>query len=233
MEDPRQSSEVGSGAVPVFVGPVLDRGCNAPGEAQLQNSRRLVASTNSEEQSAVSLAARTRIRQLTAYESAICCPWLRFCRLSHVFSNIFDHLFWSFNCEMGCMSEATSTHYEFARFQVIIEARIADLERGIRQRDGILVERSPDQLDQIQRASERDLAISNIDRGSKQLRDARAALRRIRDGSFGVCEQCEEEIPLKRLVAIPWASLCIQCQEALDSRDVPPEATDIPLRKAA
>jgi DnaK suppressor protein len=113
----------------------------------------------------------------------------------------------------------TLPRYELARFQVILEARIAELESGIWQRDGIAVEKSPDQLDEIQRASERDLAIRNIDRGSKQLRDARAALRRIRDGSFGIYEQCEEEIHLKRLVAVPWTSLCIQCQEAQDRRD--------------
>ena len=130
------------------------------------------------------------------------------------------------------MSEASSAHTDFDRFQKILETRIAELERGIRQRDGILVEQSPDQLDEIQLASERNLAISNIDRESKQLRDARGALRRIREGSFGVCEQCEEEIPLKRLVAIPWASLCVQCQEALD-RHAASKSTDTLLRDAA
>jgi DnaK suppressor protein len=42
----------------------------------------------------------------------------------------------------------------------------------------------------------------------------RAALRRIRDGRFGVCEQCDEDIAPNRLTAIPWASLCIVCQDA-------------------
>jgi DnaK suppressor protein len=138
-----------------------------------------------------------------------------------IFTKVQIISFWLFNCEVGCMSEASSTNSDFAKFQKILEARITELERGI-----------SDQLDEIQRASERDLAISNIDRGSKQLRDARAALRRIRDGSFGVCEQCEEEIPQKRLVAIPWASLCIQCQEALD-RHAASKSTDTLLRDAA
>ena len=119
------------------------------------------------------------------------------------------------------MSEPASSpiDHHFGRFQGILEAQIAELERGVRQRDGIAIEQSPDQLDEIQRASERDLAISNIDRGSKQLRDARAALKRLRDGSFGVCQECEEEIHPKRLVAIPWASLCIHCQENLDKHE--------------
>jgi DnaK suppressor protein len=90
------------------------------------------------------------------------------------------------------------------------------LEQGVRQRDGIAVEQSPDQIDEVQRASERDLAISNMDRESKELRNARAALRRIREGTFGLCEECEEDIHPKRLAAIPWASLCIVCQEAQD-----------------
>src|SRR5690348_12296757 len=134
---------------------------------------------------------------------------------------------------MECMTEAASTRYELVSFHKILEARIEELEGAIRQRDCIAIEQSPDQLDEIQRASERDLAISNIDRGSKQLRDVRAALRRIRDGSFGVCEECEEEIHLKRLAAIPWASLCIHCQEALDCRETVETASNSPLGKAA
>ena len=131
------------------------------------------------------------------------------------------------------MSKVPFTKDELATFRMILEARIAELEPGIRQREGIAIERSSDQSDELQRASERDLAISNIDRGSKQLRDVRAALRRIREGSFGVCEECEEEIPLKRLTAIPWASLCVQCQEALDRRAAAPMSTDSLLRNAA
>jgi DnaK suppressor protein len=131
------------------------------------------------------------------------------------------------------MTETSSSHHELSRFKLILEARIVELERGLRQRDGIAIEQSPDQLDEIQRASERDLAICNIDRGSRQLRDARAALRRIQDGSFGVCEECEEEIQLKRLIAIPWASLCIYCQEALDCREPVQLSTNGPLGKVA
>jgi DnaK suppressor protein len=97
-----------------------------------------------------------------------------------------------------------------------LEARITELEKATRMRDAIAVEPSADQIDEIQRASERALAISNVDRGSKQIRSARAALRRVREGTFGICEECEEEIHPKRLLAIPWASLCLQCQEQAD-----------------
>ena len=39
------------------------------------------------------------------------------------------------------------------------------------------------------------------------------ALRKIEDGSFGVCEECGEEISVKRLAARPETTLCIRCKE--------------------
>ena len=111
------------------------------------------------------------------------------------------------------MTATSSRDEELSRAQILLEALAKELERGIHHREAIAIEQSPDQLDEIQTASERDLAISKIDRQSKQLRDVRTALRRIRDGTFGICEQCDEDIAPKRLAAIPWASLCIVCQE--------------------
>ena len=71
-------------------------------------------------------------------------------------------------------------------------------------------------MDEIQYASERDLAIGNVDRESTLLRDVKAALRRVHDGSFGTCIECESAIGSKRLAAVPWALRCIQCQGAAD-----------------
>ncbi len=39
------------------------------------------------------------------------------------------------------------------------------------------------------------------------------ALAKIEQGSFGICEQCEEQISLKRLEARPETTLCIRCKE--------------------
>jgi len=111
------------------------------------------------------------------------------------------------------MTATSSRDEELNRIQILLEALATELERGIHHREAIAIEQSPDQFHEIQTASDRDLAISKIDRQSKELRDVRAAPRRIRDGRFGVCEQCDEDIAPKRLAAIPWASLCIVCQE--------------------
>jgi DnaK suppressor protein len=121
---------------------------------------------------------------------------------------------WPLDCLLPSMTATSSRDEEFSRVQILLEALATELERGIHHREAIAIEQSPDQLDEIQTASDRDLAISKIDRQSKQLRDVRAALRRIGDDRFGICEQCDEDIAPKRLAAIPWTSLCIVCQEA-------------------
>jgi len=50
------------------------------------------------------------------------------------------------------------------------------------------------------------------DHESERLFEVDDALRRMGDGTYGVCELCGEQIPLKRLVAVPVAKLCIDCQ---------------------
>jgi DnaK suppressor protein len=101
-------------------------------------------------------------------------------------------------------------------FQEILTRKEAELTRILRNRDGIAIEKSADQMDEIQYASERDLAIRNVDRDSILLRQVKAALRRVHDGSFGTCIECEWAINANRLAAVPWASRCIQCQTAAD-----------------
>ncbi|HXE12188.1 MAG TPA: TraR/DksA family transcriptional regulator [Bryobacteraceae bacterium] len=108
------------------------------------------------------------------------------------------------------------TKQELSKFKKILEARQEELERVVRNRDAITIEKSADALDEVQHAAERELAIRNLDRESQMLRNVRAALRRIDDGSFGTCAHCEEDISPKRLNAVPWTSLCIQCQEQAD-----------------
>jgi DnaK suppressor protein len=108
------------------------------------------------------------------------------------------------------------TKSELNKYQKILEAKQAELEAFVRNREGIAIEKSPDALDEVQHAAERELAIRNLDRESNLLRNVRAALRRIDEGNFGVCLHCEEDISPKRVNAVPWTPFCIQCQEIAD-----------------
>lgn len=112
------------------------------------------------------------------------------------------------------------TKSETNKFRQILEARQEELSRVIRNRDGIVIEKSADALDEVQHATERELAIRNLDRESQLLRQVRGAVRRLNDGHFGVCMHCEEDISPKRLSAVPWTAYCITCQEAVDRHQV-------------
>jgi DnaK suppressor protein len=105
---------------------------------------------------------------------------------------------------------------ETSAFQQILERKQADLVQVLRRWEGIAIEKSADQMDEIQRGTERDLAIRNVDRESSLLRQVEDALRRILKRNFGTCVDCASAISPERLAAVPWAACCIQCQEAAE-----------------
>lgn len=51
-----------------------------------------------------------------------------------------------------------------------------------------------------------------------RLNDIESALERIEDGSYGLCAECSNEIPPRRLQALPFATLCVNCQSMADKR---------------
>ncbi len=52
---------------------------------------------------------------------------------------------------------------------------------------------------------------------SRELASIEKALERMRDGGYGKCEECEKAIPMARLNALPYATLCIECQRLAES----------------
>lgn len=55
---------------------------------------------------------------------------------------------------------------------------------------------------------------SNNDRQLLQM--VEGALARMREGNFGQCISCGEDINPKRLEAVPWTRFCIECQEKME-----------------
>ena len=115
---------------------------------------------------------------------------------------------------------------ELEKHKAVLEAKRAELSVGLRNRADIAIEKTPDALDEVQLAGERELAIRNLDRESSLLRGVRGALARIADGSYGICLHCEEEIKPKRLDAVPWTKYCIRCQEAFDRHEFETESAE-------
>ena len=108
------------------------------------------------------------------------------------------------------------TRTELNQFSTVLKAKQLEATRTLGRREGLTIERTPDSLDETQFAAARELSTRHLEREAGLLREVRAALARIADGSYGICPHCEEEISQKRLKAMPWATLCIDCQEASD-----------------
>jgi DnaK suppressor protein len=71
-----------------------------------------------------------------------------------------------------------------------------------------------------QASSERDRELSLLlgDREREKVRTIDEALLRIDDGDYGICEECEEEIPIGRLKVLPFARHCVKCKADLEKQ---------------
>src|SRR5271168_4702399 len=107
---------------------------------------------------------------------------------------------------------ATETQ-KFARF---LTHKLAQLTNQRQTRDRITVETSSDVVEECLLAAERDIAWMDLGRTSSTYRQIEAALERVQDRTFGVCVCCDQEIGQRRLQAIPWAALCVKCQETVE-----------------
>jgi DnaK suppressor protein len=77
----------------------------------------------------------------------------------------------------------------------------------------------PDPNDRATVESGRSFELRIRDRERKLLSKIEEALNRIDEGTFGVCEDCGEDIGLKRLEARPVTTLCIDCKTLQETRE--------------
>jgi DnaK suppressor protein len=62
-------------------------------------------------------------------------------------------------------------------------------------------------------AYEQDFAFISMESEEELLRKVDRALLRVREKSYGDCEECNKSINPERLEALPWATMCVKCQE--------------------
>ncbi len=77
-------------------------------------------------------------------------------------------------------------------------------------------EPSGDIYDQASTERDRELGLLLGDREREKLHAIDEALLRIKEGEYGICEECEEEIPLGRLKAMPFTRHCVRCKSDLE-----------------
>ena len=77
---------------------------------------------------------------------------------------------------------------------------------------------SGDFLDEASRTQNIELKYVLSDRDRHELRVIEEALERIDDGSYGMCKECAGPIEPKRLEILPFAVLCVACQEEREAQ---------------
>ena len=111
---------------------------------------------------------------------------------------------------------------EVNEFRTLLMAKRREIVGQSRRREDIWIVQSNELIETVQLAGQREFAARALEREAKSLVQIGAALKRIDDGEFGICLDCEEAISSKRLAAVPWAGYCLHCQEMHDAQ----EATD-------
>ena len=102
------------------------------------------------------------------------------------------------------------------KFKTLLDGMIEDLEEGASTTmEGMRGDAVPfpDPTDRANLESNRNLTLRIRDRERKLRLKIEEALGRIEDGTFGICEVCEEGISESRLTARPVTTLCINCKE--------------------
>lgn len=79
-------------------------------------------------------------------------------------------------------------------------------------------EPSGDIYDQASSERDRELGLLLGDREREKLRNIDEALLRLEEGEYGICEECEEEIPMGRLKIVPFARHCVKCKSDLEKQ---------------
>lgn len=77
----------------------------------------------------------------------------------------------------------------------------------------------PDELDHATAEINQSVIFRLRDRERVLLQKIEHSLKKIEDGDFGVCEECGDEIAVKRLEARPVTTLCIKCKETQELKE--------------
>ena len=107
---------------------------------------------------------------------------------------------------------------ERAKLAGEIKSIVEDASKSPREASGDLSAYTLHMADMAADTYERELSMSIVSSEQDILYQIDDALRRLDDGSFGICQQCSQAITMSRLKAVPYASLCINCQRTKEHK---------------
>lgn len=128
---------------------------------------------------------------------------------------------------MPMHEERRTDHLRRERYQVLrdmLETRRRELQDKLRS----LRETLPDEMTNVRDPEEQsvhdfvqDVELALMEMKSETLNKIDEALQRLEEGTYGTCAECGTEISEARLRALPFATLCISCQELAEEQQEP------------
>lgn len=100
----------------------------------------------------------------------------------------------------------------------LLEKRLTEEKDAIRVFAEIK-DKSADFFDQASSESDTSFTFRIKEREGRLIQKIEEALKLIEEGTFGICEECEEEISEGRLMARPVTTLCIQCKRRMEAQE--------------
>lgn len=110
-------------------------------------------------------------------------------------------------------AKKTDTSGRMGAFRERLLTELKEYQKRVdRARQELPVETDPeDDMGLATRSSHREMTMGNLERYVQTVNEIQRALARIEAGLYDVCVACQESIPDKRLVALPWTRICVQC----------------------
>ena len=93
------------------------------------------------------------------------------------------------------------------------ENLIKSINRGRQAAEEIKLEKTEDEGDLASISHDRHLLYNLCEGGFVHLRFIQEAIKALDRGQYGECSRCGKDIGEKRLQGVPWATMCIRCQE--------------------
>lgn len=101
---------------------------------------------------------------------------------------------------------------ELVQRQHALDRQLREHHGGLTRAEHAAAVLAEDRDDAAQHEAERELDLALSDRELRESGAVSDALRRLRDGAYGRCSDCEADIPFDRLKAEPWALRCVACE---------------------
>src|SRR5437762_5304001 len=99
-----------------------------------------------------------------------------------------------------------------------LEMKLRGLLGSSAERQELEIEYLADPLDQVRSGVDRDMAVKRLNQRAELIQELRSAIEKGQSETFGICDECEGPIAPQRLAAIPWARLCVKCQNRVEAR---------------